>query len=142
MKGYKFKIGDEVRIVNSDRFDGTEKFIVQSHFDAAKVFYWVQCGIDNVLVAESKLELYNQSDKSVPEETDVPWSVSCNQVLKELYEEDLQELSKQFAMTCPSSGVILSDTEDDPMKHQDHEIIDNIVLGKTFKYCRTCKEEV
>ena len=27
-------------------------------------------------------------------------------------------------------------------KHQGHEVVDNIVAGKEFKYCRDCKEEV
>jgi len=36
----------------------------------------------------------------------------------------------------------VSDNEDSFPEHSGHEIVENFAMGKSFKYCRTCQDEV
>ena len=75
-------------------------------------------------------------EQGLQAEASKPVIVPAEQLLKQ------QQIGKNTVDSVswqPGQYVVLNVTAKD---HSKHDVIENMALNKTFKYCRDCKEEV
>lgn len=130
MNNHKFRIGDIVKFKNSTYSAHYEITSLQTDPIIGAVYESVDLGDKrwNILY-EQELELADEK----PQGIDVSWmyNIKRSYTPATLPSQWLLDVLEKRASVDQKQSI-----------HKDHEIIDNVVLNKTFKYCRTCKEEV
>lgn len=109
----KFKINDKFKSITGESYYMIGVFTTYGHYGSSDTTrYKLSNGYGNILDLE---------------ESELTLRIQCNLL------EYLPILAVQTIIDRPLVGQI---------DHVTHEVITNIVLNKTFKYCRDCKSEV
>jgi hypothetical protein len=143
----KFKIGDKVLI------RGTQTVYTVTGIDLTNTI-GILVTLDDIsrcTIFESQLEHYMD-----PNQIQIGDKVTCcfvpNLILEVIYLKGSMVQCKYWTFdktflrqswfTIDTLTKVMPKTEQNEINHSTHEVVDNIVLGKAFKHCRTCKKEV